>query len=290
MPREAANEAVRKLGVPGAHAIDGAEFERLCRLFEPWFRELGVALPTLPEGFHHAFDEQVEALIEAAPRAFSFVFGVPSADVLVRCRRRGIVTIGAATSIAEARALDAAGVDLIVATGFEAGGHRPSFLARAEDSLIGTFALTQLVAPRVTAPVIAAGGIVDHRGLRAARALGADGVQVGTAFLACEESGAAPAHRELLFGERTQRTVLTRAFSGRLARGLSNRWTDEWTARSNELPPFPVQSWFVSKLRPAALAAGCTDCISLWGGQAAPNLRHRTAATLMQHLLEETAA
>ncbi|MGH6930404.1 MAG: NAD(P)H-dependent flavin oxidoreductase, partial [Dongiaceae bacterium] len=239
---------------------------------------------------HHPFDQQIEALLEARPPVFSFVFGIPAPAILEACRARGIVTLGAATSIAEAQALDDAGVDLIVATGFEAGGHRPSFIARAEDSLMGTFALTQLVAARVKAPVIAAGGIVDGRGIRAALALGAQAAQIGTAFLACAESGTTDAHREALFGERAEDTMLTRAYTGRLARGLRNRWVEEMAPRTATLPPFPVQSWFVSRLKAAAMKAGRTELVPLYGGQIAPNLRHRTAPALMDALVSEMTA
>jgi nitronate monooxygenase len=273
----------------GGDRIDATTFERAWRLFEPYFRELGVDKPEREERSHPRFEEQVDALLEARPPAFSFVFGIPSKAVLAECRRRGIVTIGAATSIAEARALEAAAVDLIVATGAEAGGHRPSFLARAEESLMGTFALVQLVSARVDTPVIAAGGIADARGIRAAFALGAQAVQIGTAFLACNESGTTDAHRDLLFSERAEQTTLTRAFTNRLARGLRNRWTEEMASRTNELPPFPIAGWFLSKLRPAAVASGRTDLVSLWSGQIAPNLRHRSATALMQSLLSDLA-
>lgn len=266
----------------GGLDLDDAAFERAWRLFAPYFEELGVAKPARLQRGHPAFAEQVEALLEARPPVFSFVFGIPSKAIFAECRRRGIVTVGAATTIAEAQALDAAGVDLIVATGAEAGGHRPSFLAPAEESLHGTFALVQLLGARVKAPLIAAGGIADARGVAAAFALGAQAVQIGTAFLACNESGTTDAHREMLFSERAQQTTLTRAFTGRLARGVRNRWTEEM--RGVELPPFPVTSWFLSKLRPAAVAAGRTDLVSLWSGQIAPNLRHRSAAALMQSL------
>ncbi|WP_163997776.1 NAD(P)H-dependent flavin oxidoreductase [Pyxidicoccus caerfyrddinensis] len=270
---------------PGGLNLSPEAFDRAYALFEPFYRELGVDKPERPERFSQRFEDQVDALLEARPPVFSFVFGVPSATILAECRRRGIVTVGAATSIAEAQALDNAGVDLIVATGFEAGGHRPSFLARAEDSLMGTLALTPLVADRVKAPVIAAGGISDARGVRAVLALGAQAGQIGTAFLACEESGATPEHRAALFSDKSQATVLTRAFSGRLARGLRNRWSDEMNARAAQLLPFPVQGWFLSKLRPAVVKAGRTDLISLWSGQGAPNLKHRTAPELMESLV-----
>lgn len=271
---------------PGGRELSAADFERVARIFEPYFRELGLPLPAPPARYGQRFDDQVEALLAAAPPVFSFVFGVPPPAVLAECRRRDIVTIGAATSIAEARLLDEAGVDLIVASGFEAGGHRPTFLGRAEDSLMGTLVLTPLVADRVAAPVIAAGGIADRRGVAAVLALGAQAAQLGTAFLACEESGAPPAHRELLFSERTHATTLTRAFTGRLARGLANRWTRELAARIAELPPYPIQGWFVSQLRAAAIAAGATDLMSLWSSQIAPNLRHHTASALFDSLVD----
>ncbi|AKQ67869.1 Enoyl-[acyl-carrier-protein] reductase [Myxococcus hansupus] len=274
----------------GGDALSPEDFERFYRLFEPYYQELGVEKPQPPERYHHRFEDQVEALLEARPPVFSFVFGVPPAAVLAECRRRGILTSGAATTLAEAEALDAAGVDLIVATGFEAGGHRPSFLARAEDSLMGTLALTPLVADRVKAPVIAAGGLAEGRGIRAVLTLGAQAAQLGTAFLACEESGTTDAHRELLFSDRARNTTLTRAFTGRLARGMRNRWTEEMASRLGELPPFPIQSWFLGKLKPAAIRAGRTDLVSLWAGQATPNLRHRTVPALMASLLEELSA
>lgn len=269
---------------PDALQMDSARYERHWHLLEPYFAELGLARPEPPERFHQDFEAQAEALLATEPAVFSFVFGVPRAEILQHCRRRGILTIGAATSIAEGVALAAAGVDAIVASGFEAGGHRPSFLARAEDCLMGTLALVPLLADRVQVPIIAAGGIVDARGVRAVGALGAQAAQVGTAFLACEESGAPPAHREQLFSPAATQTVLTRSFSGRLARGLRNRWTEELAAAGDALAPYPVQTWLTGHLRTAALAQGRTDLISLWSGQGAPNLRHRRAAELMAAL------
>jgi nitronate monooxygenase len=275
---------------PGGDDPDAEAFERTWRAFEPWFHELQLPRPERPAHFHAPYEHQVEALLEARPPVFSFVFGVPSKAVLDACRRRGIATIGAATTIAEAQALEAAGVDAIVASGFEAGGHRPSFLAPAEESLFGTFALTQLLAARVRVPVISAGGVADARGVRAALALGAQAAQIGTAFLACAESGASDAHRAELFGERAAHTTLTRAFSGRLARGLRNRWTELHAHGTHPLAPFPLQGWFTGQLRAAALAAGRTDLVSLWSGQIAPNLVHRDAASLLRALRDGLAS
>jgi nitronate monooxygenase len=269
----------------GGLEISDEAYARALAVLAPYFSELGIDLPAKPARFHHPFAEQIEALIEAAPPVFSFVYGAPAPAILAACRRRGIFTIGTATTLAEAEALDAAGVDAIVATGMEAGGHRVSFIGAAEDNLTGTFALTQLVAPRVKAPVIAAGGICDAKSMAAARMLGADAVQIGTAFLACEESNAPVAHRQKLFSADTRRTVLTRAFTGRLARSIANRWVEELAPHLSELPPFPIQSWIAAQLKAAAASAGRSDVISLWSGQIAPNLVHRTAADLMRSLV-----
>ena len=269
---------------PGGLTMDAGQFDRWYPLFAPLFDELGLARPTPPARFHPGFDRQVEALIEARPPAFSFVFGIPSARVLAECRRRGIVTIGAATTPDEARALAAANVDLIVATGFEAAGHRPSFLRRAEESLMGTLALTRVVARTVPVPVIAAGGIIDRAGVEAVLRLGAGAAQLGTAFLACAESGATPEHRAALFGADAGDTVLTRAYSGRLARGIRNRLIEEMERRAG-LPPFPIQSWFIGQLKAAAATAGRAEFGSLYASQAAPGLRHRAVPDLMADLV-----
>lgn len=271
----------------GGVDISAADFDRHARSFEPLFTELGLPLPSQPPQFSPRYTELVDALLEARPPVFSFVFGVPEARILEACRTRGIVTLGTATTVAEAQALEAAGVDAVVATGFEAGGHRVSFLESAEDSLTGTFALTQLVAANVRIPVIAAGGIADRRGVDAAIALGAQGVQIGTAFLACRESGTTDDHRALLFSTPPGNTVLTRGFSGRLARGIRNRWTAQVAQGETPIAPFPVQSWFMGQLRKAAIRTGRTDIVSLWCGQIAPLLRHHNATDLFHSLVND---
>jgi len=266
---------------PGGESLDAAAFERLWLRFEPYYRELGVAKPERPQRLHARYEDQFQAMIEAAPAVFSFVFGIPTPDQLARCKKRGILTVGTATTLPEALALDEAGVDAMVVTGLEAGGHRVSFLESSEASLMGTFSLTQIVAPRVQVPVIAAGGVVDVRGVKAALMLGAQGVQVGTAFLACDESGASPEHRAALFSDRAMRTVLTRTYSGRLARGIRNRLAEEMPAN---VAPYPIQAWFLNRLKAAAHAQGRTDLVSVWCGQSAPNLKHHTVPALMTEL------
>ncbi|HTJ13302.1 MAG TPA: nitronate monooxygenase [Dinghuibacter sp.] len=267
--------------------LDGTEARltpELRAVFQPYFDEVGVGLPDKTFSFHSRFDNQVQVILDVRPPVFSFMFGIPSSSILEECRRRGIMTVGAATTLDEAIRLESAGVDAIIAAGFEAGGHRPSWLAPAEQSLTGTFVLVQQIRDKVRLPVIAAGGIATGRGVAAALTLGADAVQVGTAFLACEESGALDAHRNMLFSEKARHTMLTRAFSGRLGRGLRNRLG----AETSHLP-FPLQTQLIAPLRQAAIARQQWDLVLFWGGQIAPLLRHRKAAELMEALIQETS-
>ena len=268
-----------------AIAADTSRHAAYAAALAPYFAELGVALPAAPSRYAPAFDEQLEAVLAARPAVLSLVFGVPSPGLLARCRALGIVTIAAATTVAEAQALDAAGVDMIVASGSEAGGHRVSFLAPPEQVLTGTLALVPQVVDAVRVPVIAAGGMADGRGVAAALMLGAAGAQLGTAFLACEESAAAPLHRQALFSPAAADTALTRTFSGRLARGIRNRLLREGAVLTPA--PYPVQNWLMGELKRAAFAAGRSDLGSLWCGQAAPLLQHRHAAALMAALVAQ---
>jgi nitronate monooxygenase len=264
------------------------QFERMRSWFVPYYRELGIAPPAFPKQIGQDYGAQVEAMLAARPHVFSFAFGAPSPEILRECRTRAIVTIGTATTVDEARALEAADVDAIVAMGLEAGGHAGSFLHASEKMLIGSLALLPQVVDAVKLPVIAAGGIADARGIVAALALGAQAVQIGTAFLACEQSGAPLEHRDKLFSDAAKETALSRVFSGRLARGIRNRLMDEMTARVTDPPPYPVQSWFTNTFRKAAIERGRSDLILLEAGQIAPLIRHRDAAALMAELVRET--
>ncbi|MGX1162456.1 nitronate monooxygenase [Arthrobacter sp. SLBN-100] len=265
-------------------ALAPEEFERHTAALKPYFEELGIPLPDMPARYLADYGEQVEATLEAGPAVVSFVFGVPAPDVVEEAHRRGIKVVGTATTVAEAVALEAGGVDAVVASGMESGGHRVSFLKPAEESLVGTFALVPQVADAVSIPVIAAGGIAERRGFAAAMALGADAVQVGTAFLATRESAAVPAYREVLRSPAAAHTVLTRTLSGRLARGIPNRIIRD-LEEAGTVAPFPVQNWLTGRFRPQAAAQGNTDLMSLWAGQSAPLLRFDTAAEVLAELL-----
>ncbi|MGH6641713.1 MAG: NAD(P)H-dependent flavin oxidoreductase, partial [Bradyrhizobium sp.] len=268
--------------------FDAEAFERYIGRLRTHYAALGIEPPKCPDRFGQNYDEQVEALIEAAPPVFSFVFGIPSPQVLQACRSRGILTIGNATTVEEARAIEAAGIDLIVATGAEAGGHRVSFLQPPERSLVGTFSLISQVRDAVRIPVIAAGGIADGRGIAAALTLGADAVQVGTAFLACEESGTSALHRAALFSQAAQDTTLSRVFSGRLARAIRSGYSEEMAAYGDDLAPYPAQNWLTNSLRPEAIKQGRSDLLILYAGQSAALLRHHTAGELFGALVRET--
>jgi len=227
-----------------------------------------------------SFEDQVRVLLEAR----SFICGIPSREVLDECRAQGILTIGTATTPDEAIALDEAGVDVIVASGFEAGGHRGSFLRSAEESLTGTLSLTPQVVDAVSAPVVAAGGIADARGIIAAFALGAEGVQLGTSFLASDESGAGALHRNMLLSANARRTGLTRGFTGRLARGIHNELLEELNRPGVEILPYPLQRALVRNLSTLAERADNPELLPLWAGQSA-SLSRETDATLLLHKL-----
>lgn len=276
-----------------AVAPTDAEFAAWLEPLLPYFHELDVAPPSRPDQFLPSVDEQFAAVIEAQPAVVSFVFGVPSAPMLDRCRLAGIRTVGTATTVAEAVALDAAGIDAIVASGFEAGGHRVSFLEPPEDSLLGLFALLPQVVDAVNAPVIAAGGIADGRGIAAALTLGADAALLGTAFLIADESAISSAHRERILSPDSTHTVLTRAYSGRLARGIPNRLFTELTeaiaVSPSVLAPFPAQNWLTGRFKRTAIERHSSELISLWAGQAAPLARAGSASDLMRSLEAQTA-
>lgn len=266
------------------------KFAKTIEQYKPYFDEVGIPIPEKPAPFQSRFENQLQVILDVKPKVFSFMFGALSEDVLEQCRRSGIATVGAATTLDEAIFLENSGVDMIIASGFEAGGHRPSFLASAEFSLTGTFVLLQLIREKVKIPVIAAGGIANGKGVAAALALGADAVQIGTAFLATDESNALPIHREMLFSDAAKYTTLSRAYTGRLGRGLTSRIAKEISGKEEGILPFPLQTTLISPLRKAALDQQKWDMILFWGGQIAPILKHTKAKELMRALIEETNA
>lgn len=266
----------------------GAEaFDRSLAPLLRHLEDLGVTCPFFKPYMPVRFEDQVHVLLDEKVPAFSFIYGIPPKEILEACRKRDIRTIGTATTRDEALALQEAGVDVIVASGFEAGGHRGSFLRPAEESLTGTFSLVPQVAAVVDVPVVAAGGIAEARGVAAALMLGAAGVQLGTAFAACEESGASDLHREALLSGKANQTGLTKGFTGRLARGIRNQLMDELNQPDVEILPYPLQRILVKNLTLPAERAGRAELIPLWAGQSAGLLRYANATDLLQNLVAE---
>lgn len=256
---------------------------------DPYYREFAIdpAAP-IPSSSRAPFDAAFCALVEAfRPEVVSFHFGLPDAALLGRVKATGAKVLSSATTVAEARWLEAHGADAVIAQGYEAGGHRGIFLSDDIGSQPGLFALLPQVVDAVAVPVIAAGGIADARGIRAALALGASAVQIGTAYLFTPEATITPMHRAALAGARDDGTALTNLFTGRPARGLMNRLMREIGPVSADAPAFPTAGGALAPLKARAEAAGSADFSSLWSGQAAALGRPMGAGELTTRLWDE---
>lgn len=247
-----------------------------------YYLELGLPEPGDLDEAGFRFEGQLEAALASGATAISFTFGVPPRDAIDAIKAKGMLLACTATTVAEAVTLVAAGADMIIAQGGEAGGHRGSFPG-GPAHVVGTMALVPQIADAVEVPVIASGGIMDGRGIAAALALGAEAVQLGTVFLTCAEAGIPDEYKQALLGAREDETRITRAFSGRSARGIENRFMREVEA-SGDILPFPFQNALTRSLRKAAGEAGRTEFLSLWAGQGLGMARATTAGDLMDVL------
>ncbi|GAA5082700.1 nitronate monooxygenase family protein [Chryseobacterium ginsengisoli] len=265
------------------------QYEKAIETFKPYFDLLNTEIPAPPPSFESRFQNQLQVVFDIKPKVFSFMFGLLDQNIIEDLHKQGTIVFGNATTLDESTALEKLGVDVIVASGFESGGHRPSFLDKSELSTTGTFALIQLVKDKVKIPVAAAGGIANGRGIAGAFTLGAEAVQIGTAFLATEESGALPIHKEFLFSDAAKSTTLSRAYTGRLGRGITTKITRDVLTATDKTLPFPLQTTFMGALRKAALEQQKNDLVFFWSGQIAPLLKHKKASTLMQSLIEEAS-
>ena len=263
-----------------APAPDAERDRRWRELLAPYYREAGIEPPGIEPGPSRApfDDDAADVLAQFKPPVVSFHFGLPSKALLERVRQWRPTILSSATTVDEARWLEAQGVDAIIAQGIEAGGHRGMFLTDDVTTQVGTFALVPQIARAVGVPVIAAGGIADARGVVAALALGAAAVQVGTAYLLCPESTITRLHREALAPARASHTALTNVFTGRPARGIVNRLVAELGPMNPAAPAFPLAAAAVMPLRAAAEAQGNSDFSPLWSGQNASGCRSMPAA------------
>jgi nitronate monooxygenase len=257
----------------------------------PFFAELGLPAPSAPGPAASSFPDQLRTALETDASAFSFTFGILPPEAIDAIKRRGLFLIGTATNVEEAIALEKAGVDAVVAQGSEAGGHRGTFRGDFSAAMIGTISLVPQVVDAVNVPVIASGGVMDGRGIAAALALGASAVQMGTAFLTCSEAGIPNAYKEAILHAREDQTRITRAFSGRPARGIVNRFMTEVESNggSDFILPFPLQNALTRPLRAAAAKQDRAEYLSLWAGQGVRMARRQTAAELVARLVRETA-
>lgn len=257
-----------------------------------YFAELGLPAPAVPTSTGSPFEEQLAAGLDSGAAAFSFAFNVPPPDAIAAVKARGMLLAATATTVDEALALEKAGVDAIVAQGAEAGGHRGTFGRDFEAGLVGTMALMPQVVDAVKVPVIASGGIMDGRGIAAALALGASAVQLGTAFLTCDEAGIPEVYKAAILAARDNDTRITRAFSGRAARGIVNRFMTEVerAPAGDAILPFPLQNALTRPLRTAAAKQGRAEFLSLWAGQGTRLARRQGAAALVARLAAETDA
>ncbi len=252
----------------------------------PYYAELGLAASTVAAGAARSpFSAEAAAVLaEFQPPVVSFHFGFPSAELLARVRAWGAKVLSSATTVEEALWLESRGIDAIIAQGVEAGGHRGMFLSDDLTTQVGTLALVPQIVDAVKVPVIAAGGIADAKGVAAALALGASGVQVGTAFLLCPEATTSAVHRAALKGEWARHTVLTNVFTGRPARGIVNRVVRELGPISAAAPAFPLAASAIAPLRAKAEALGSGDFSPLWSGQNASGCKEAPAAELVLSL------
>lgn len=265
---------------------DPARTEAWLALLAPYLKELEIDPASIASGAtRKPFDAAMAEVVEHhRPPVVSFHFGLPAPDLLQRVKATGAKVLSSATTLEEGRWLQAQGVDAVIAQGVEAGGHRGMFLSEDIDEQLGTFALLPQLAAALDVPVIAAGGIADARGVSAAQALGAAGVQVGTAYLLCDESRASPLHRQALQSPDAEHTVLTTLFSGRPARGIVNRLMRELGARPGAVPAFPLAGNAIGSLRAIAEPQGIDDFSPLWAGQNVSGCQPIPAARLTEAL------
>ena len=267
-------------------APDSAREAAWRRLLAPYFAEYGIEPAGIADGPARIpfGDAALDVLEGFKPPVVSFHFGVPSAELMKRVKSWGSKILSSATTVDEARYLEAHGVDGVIAQGYEAGGHRGMFLSEDLNTQVGTFALVRQVVQAVNIPVIAAGGIADARGVTAAIALGAAGVQVGTAYLFCPEATTNPLHRAALKSDAARATAVTNVLTGRPARGIVNRLMREIGPLSGVAPAFPLAATAVFALRSKAEALGVNDFTSMWAGQSAALCRELPAAELTRAL------
>lgn len=280
------------LFVPNEFTVLENELNSAKQKLQPVYEQLNllqndnVDIPT-PQKMNETFLEQINVVIEQNVPICSFTFGIPSKEIIDKLKLHNIILIGTATTVEEAIEIEKSGMDIVVVQGSEAGGHRGNFIKKSEESLVGLMSLIPQVADNVSIPVIAAGGIMDGRGLIASLYLGAKAVQMGTAFLTCIESGAHKVYKEAILNAKEDQITLTRAFSGKWARGIKNKFIEEMQDFERSLPNFPVQNTLTQAIRKASSVQNNPEYMSLWTGQSPRLAKTQTAESLIKMILDE---
>ncbi|CAM4160912.1 NAD(P)H-dependent flavin oxidoreductase [Lacicoccus alkaliphilus] len=275
------------LFVPEYNEVTNTEIHRMKEVLAPYHENLGITQDE-PELKHDDdFDHLVDVIAESGVKICSFTFGIPETSTIRKLKAAGVTLIGCATTVEEAVMNADECMDMVVMQGYEAGGHRGSFLNDALTSTVGTMALVPQAANAVDIPVIAAGGIMDGRGVYASLILGASAAQLGTAFLTTKESAAPRIHKDAILAGEESGTVLTRAFSGKYARGIRNDFMADMEAFQDEILPYPFQNQTTKKMRSEAAKAGRSDLLHLWSGQGLRLAREGEAAEIFREIVRE---
>ncbi len=279
---------INLFGAPLPSDVPDADQREALSAVAGYYAELGLPHPEpVRAPYGPDFSAQLDAVVDIRPKVFTTHLSALSGVQLGRLKAAGILVGASATCVAEAEMLQSLGFDFVIAQGGEAGGHRGTYLRDPYEAMTGTLALTRLLAKAVRLPVIAAGGIMDGEGIAAVLCLGAQAAQLGTAFIACPESGASQAHKEALLAAREDITTITEKFSGKPARGIANRFTREMQARNALQLVFPAQNSVTAKLRAASAKAGNPDFVAMWAGQGLALSRALPAAALIARLEAE---
>ncbi|EKD72660.1 MAG: hypothetical protein ACD_45C00618G0004 [uncultured bacterium] len=275
------------LFIPEKHHASNEQIEQARKLVQASCSELNFNVESIKAPFTPPFEEQMNVIVEEKVPILSFTFGIPSKDWIETLKKNAITLMGNATTLAEARQLEENNIDVVVAQGSEAGGHRGTFLGSTENALISISSLVPLLIEHIKIPVIAAGGIMNAEKIVELLTLGASAVQMGTAFLCCTESGIHPRYKELLLNISHDNTILTRAFSGKLARGIVNKFITRMQSHEKNILDYPIQNALTSAMRKEAAKQNNADFMSMWAGQAAQFCKALPAAQLIEELNSE---
>ena len=275
------------LFIPNQYTVTPNQLQAACHAIDQSCSELSIHTDPIKPPYTYSFEDQLNVVLEEQVPIFSFTFGLLDLKWISLFKQINTVIIGTATTLAEACALEESGVDVIVAQGREAGGHRGTFMEKPEQVLIDLFHLVPQLADQIKVPIIAAGGIMDGQRIADALRLGAAGVQMGTAFLTSYESGADKHYKQALLSQQKDTTTLTRAFSGKLARGIENQFITRMRDKKAAIADYPIQNALTRSMRAKAKEAGNIEFMSLWAGQSAHLCKAMGAAEFMQSLTSE---